>query len=161
LLEGRGVSVWIDRKSITGGTTWSGEIVEAIKRCAALVVVISEPAMQSRNVQQEIQLAWEHDRKILPLRLSPVELPSAVEYALAGRQWIDILDQADPVWLPHALRALAGLGLAPRAQHLPAGDPLMGSADSPEIPTDHHNLPAHINSFVGREQDIEECKAFL
>src|ERR1700680_4700309 len=71
MLDARGGPVWIDRKSIAGGTSWSGEIVDGIKGCAVLVALISEAAAQSRNVQQEIQLAWENDRKILPLLLAP------------------------------------------------------------------------------------------
>jgi TIR domain len=37
LVEARGVSVWIDRKSIAGGTSWAAEIVEGIKGCAVLI----------------------------------------------------------------------------------------------------------------------------
>jgi TIR domain len=95
LLESKGVSVWIDRRSIAGGTSWSAEIVEGIKGCQALVALCSPAAVQSRNVQQEIQLAWEHERKILPLQLEPTSLPSALEYALAGRQWVEVSDLAD------------------------------------------------------------------
>ena len=57
-LEARGVAVWIDRKSIAGGTSWSAEIVDGIKECEALIALCSSAAVQSRNVQQEIQLAW-------------------------------------------------------------------------------------------------------
>jgi TIR domain len=86
LLEARGVSVWIDRKSIAGGTSWSAEIVDGIKGCAVLLVLVTPAAVQSRNVHQEVQLAWEHERKLLPVLLERSQLPSAVEYALAGRQ---------------------------------------------------------------------------
>src|SRR5712692_3023265 len=89
LLESRGVAVWIDRKSVVGGTSWSAEIVDAIKGCAVLAVLISDESVRSRNVQQEIQLAWEHERKALPLLLEQTPLPSAMEYALAGRQWVE------------------------------------------------------------------------
>src|SRR6266849_8100278 len=95
LLEACGISVWIDRKSIAGGSSWSAEIVEGIKGCAVLAVMISRASVGSRNVQQEIQLAWENDRKVLPLILEKAPLPSSIEYALAGRQWIEVLDRAD------------------------------------------------------------------
>ena len=39
LLEAHGVSVWIDRKSIAGGTSWTAEIVEGIQRCAEQVLL--------------------------------------------------------------------------------------------------------------------------
>src|SRR5207302_478766 len=51
LLEASGISVWLDRKSIAGGTSWSGEIVERIKGCVALVLLVSQAAVTSPNVQ--------------------------------------------------------------------------------------------------------------
>src|SRR5258708_2957744 len=91
LLEKQGVSVWLDRKGIGGGASWSGEIVRGIKGCAALVVACSPAAAESPNVAQEIQLAWESRRPILPLLLGTTHFPDAMEYALAGRQWIEVL----------------------------------------------------------------------
>ena len=63
-LERAGVAVWLDRRSIAGGTSWSAEIVAGIKGCAALVLLCSPAAMQSPNVGQEVQpraQAWEVD----------------------------------------------------------------------------------------------------
>ncbi|HEY8883758.1 MAG TPA: toll/interleukin-1 receptor domain-containing protein, partial [Chloroflexota bacterium] len=111
LLEANGISIWLDRKSIAGGTSWSAEIVRGIRECAALVVACSVAAMVSPNVHQEIQLAWEARRPILPLLLEPVSLPDAVQYALAGRQWIEVGDQETGEWITGALRALAGFGI--------------------------------------------------
>src|SRR5436305_308549 len=78
-LEANGVSVWIDRKSIAGGTSWGAEIVNGIKGCLTLAVLVSSSAMDSPNVQQEIQVAWEHRRPLLPLLLEPARLPAAIE----------------------------------------------------------------------------------
>ena len=50
--------------------------------------------MDSPNVQQEVQLAWEARRPILPLLLEAVHPPEAIRYAVAGRQWIEILDRS-------------------------------------------------------------------
>ena len=110
-LEATGVPVWIDRHSIAGGISWSAAIVDGIKGCTALAVLCTPAAMRSRNVRQEIQLAWEFDRPALPLLLEPVEYPPEVAYALAGRQWIEILDRPAEAWLPAALQALARLGV--------------------------------------------------
>ncbi len=110
-LEAAGVPVWIDRHSIAGGTSWSAAIVDGIKGCTALAVLCTPAAMRSRNVRQEIQLAWEFDRPALPLLLQPVEYPPEVAYALAGRQWIEILDRPTEAWLPTAIQALARVGV--------------------------------------------------
>src|ERR1035437_8793767 len=64
------------------------------------VAVLSSPAsMASPNVQQEIQLAWESRRPILPLILEAAHQPEAIRYALAGRQWVEILARAADAWL--------------------------------------------------------------
>ncbi len=163
-LEARGISVWIDRKSIAGGTSWSGEIVEGIKGGTAILALISPSAVASPNVQQELQLAWEHRRPILPLLLTSTTLPSSVEYVLAGRQWIEVLDEADDVWLPRVLRALAAWSigrppavspLAPVSTDPPNADP------KPPIHRPSSNLPTEITSFVGRERELREIREQL
>src|SRR5436190_7346258 len=90
LLEANGVAVWIDRKSIAGGTSWSAEIVRGIQGCSALLVLCSGAPMESPNVQQEVQLAWENRRPIVPLLLTRARPPEVLQYALAGRQWLDL-----------------------------------------------------------------------
>jgi hypothetical protein len=86
LLEERGIAVWLDSKSIAGGTFWSGEIVAGIKDCAALIVLVSPAVMASPNVQQVLQLAWDCRRPLLPVRLAVATPPPPVEYVLAARQ---------------------------------------------------------------------------
>jgi class 3 adenylate cyclase len=113
-LETNGVGVWLDRKSIAGGSSWSAEIVRGIEGSAAVLVLCSATSMASPNVQQEIQLAWESRRPIVPLRLSDDRPPAAIQYALAGRQWIEILDRLEAEWLSAILRGLRELGIPVR-----------------------------------------------
>jgi predicted ATPase len=162
LLEGNGVAVWIDRKDIAGGTSWSAEIVEGIKGCAVLAVLISPASVASRNVQQEIQLAWENDRKVLPLILETATLPSSIEYALAGRQWVEVLDRPDAEWLAQAQRALRGLGVEATVPDVTPRSP--SNRRSPDSSADEgplSNLPGQTTSFVGRETEIGEIRRLL
>src|SRR3712207_2277523 len=99
-LEAAGVSAWVDRRSIAGGSSWNTEIVQGIKQCAVLALAATEAAVQSRNVQRELQLAVEFDRPVLPLLLEPVRFPDEMRYALAGVQWVDVLDRPADDWLP-------------------------------------------------------------
>jgi adenylate cyclase len=112
LLEGRGIAVWLDRKNIDGGTSWSAEVVRGVQSCSAQLVMCSAAAMESPNVQQEVQLAWESRRPIVPLLLARVRPPEALQFALAGRQWLDLVDQTEEDWLPLLMRALRELGIA-------------------------------------------------
>ena len=64
--------------------------------------------MRPPNVTQELRLAWEEQRPILPLRLAAVTFPDEMRYMLAGRQSVDAVDRAEEAWFPDLCRALAG-----------------------------------------------------
>ncbi len=108
-----GVPVWIDREEIHGGANYGREIAEAIKGAAAFVLMASSLSLASRNVKQEIAVAWEYERPYLPLLLEPVAIPGDVKYWLTAAQWIEVLDRHEGEWLPQVLMALAPLGIAP------------------------------------------------
>jgi hypothetical protein len=112
-LQQVGISVWLDRHAIVGGSAWSTAIVRGIKDCAVFLVLGSERAFRSPNVQRELNLAVEENRPLLPLLLEQVAPPDDVPYALAGRQWVTLANRATELWLPEVLRALAGLGVMP------------------------------------------------
>src|SRR5205823_11527542 len=113
-LEAAGVRVWVDRRSIAGGTSWDAEIVRGVKNCAVMAVLCSSTALRSANVQQELRLAMQYQKPLLPLLLEPVTFPEEVEYALVGRQWVELLDHPEERWLADVLAALARLGLTPQ-----------------------------------------------
>jgi len=161
-IEQAGVRVWLDRHSIAGGTSWNAEIVRGIQDCAVLLLLTSDAAIRSRNVQRELQLAVEFDRAILPLRLEPVEYPAEMRYALAGVQWVDVLDRPERDWLPDVRRALTRTGII-------GGEaaPALNSPSPPIAPTPAAtrvppaNLPAALTSFVGRERELAACVRLL
>ena len=74
-LERAGVRVWVDHSGIPGGASYGREIVTAIRGSTVLLLCCSAAAFASRNVRQEVALAWKHERPILPLLLEPVEIP--------------------------------------------------------------------------------------
>ena len=168
LLEGEGIRVWLDRQSIEGGASWSEQIVQSIRGCAALVLLATPQSLTSRNVRQEIQLAWEYDRPVLPLLLEPISYPETIQYARAGWQWVEVLDRPEEVWLPAILRALNRLDTGRRTAApaftadlvTPASGPAVchGSATStrtPSVNPPRHNLPASLTTFIGRESEVD------
>src|SRR5687768_15314761 len=74
-LERAGVRAWIDVAGIPGGHSYGPQIVDGIRSSAALLLLCSAASLASRNVRQELQLAWRFGRPILPLRLEPVAFP--------------------------------------------------------------------------------------
>src|SRR4051794_973713 len=84
-LEADGIRVWIDRRGIAGGGVWIAEIPKAVREAPVLLVLCTAASVVSRNVRQELQLAWDQAKPILPLLLEPVEFPDGVAYVLHGR----------------------------------------------------------------------------
>src|SRR5256885_2320086 len=61
-MRAAGINCWLDQHGIEGGTNWGQEIAEAIAGCAVFVLLSSRAALASRNVRQEVALAWRYDK---------------------------------------------------------------------------------------------------
>src|SRR3954447_10755021 len=127
-LRGAGVAVWLDEQGIAGGENYAAEIADAIQGAAAFLLLASPASLASRNVRQEVALAWRYERPYVPLRLDPVAIPDDLAYWLEAAQWVDVLYRPPPVWLPPLLAALAPLGIVPPAPAPAPPEPLAGRA---------------------------------
>jgi hypothetical protein len=105
-LESNGVRAWRDDQDILGGGNYGPEIVRAIKNSKVLMLMCTDASMRSKNVKQEIQLAWKYNVPYLPLLLEPLSFPEQVEYWLEGWQWIEVMNLPNEKWLPHVIRAV-------------------------------------------------------
>jgi TIR domain-containing protein/uncharacterized protein DUF4384 len=105
-LAAAGVSVWLDTYKIEGAARWAEEIVRGIKSCKVFLLMCSDAAMRSWAVKQELQLAGECQKRLLPLILRQTNFPDQMRFFLAGWQWIEVLDHPTEEWLPCVLRAL-------------------------------------------------------
>ncbi len=118
-LEQAGVRVWIDRDGIHGGANYALEIAEAIEGATALMLMCSPASLASRNVKQEIALAWRFERPYLPMLLDPVEIPKDIAYWLEASQWIELLDHPESEWLAALGKALDPFGIRLQATTQP------------------------------------------
>ncbi|HET7056725.1 MAG TPA: tetratricopeptide repeat protein, partial [Thermomicrobiales bacterium] len=137
-----------------GGTQYGTEIANALRDAAAVVLIASDASLASKNVRQEIMLAWRYDRPIIPLILHPLVFPDDVAYWLEGAQWIEVFDRAPEAWVPKLWQALARHGFAtvPDTPAAPAATPAFAQAG---------NLPARLPPILGRDREIEEVIALL
>jgi len=92
MLEEGGFSVWMDKGNIEAARLWSEQIVQAIKECRTLILLVSRNSLDSDNVLKEVMLASESKKKILPVYLEPCDLPDRFRYQLAGIQHIEFYD---------------------------------------------------------------------
>ena len=83
-----------------------------LRDAEAVVLIASDASLASKNVRQEIMLAWRYDKPIIPLILHPLVFPDDVAYWLEGSQWIEVLDREPSDWMPKLRQALARHGIA-------------------------------------------------
>jgi hypothetical protein len=164
-IESTGVRVWLDQHGIDGGSNWSQAIAEAIHGCSAVVLMSSVTSLGSRNVRQELALAWKHGKPYLPLLLDTTAIPTEVEYFLEGAQWVEVLEHPEAEWLPIVTRALDRLGIAhtttvPVTPGETATDGrTAASVGSPRAVT---RTRQRVKPFlVGREREQEQLKCWL
>jgi hypothetical protein len=88
-LKSFGYDIWADTSALKVGTHWNSEIVNAISNCDAFLLFLSNSSMKSNNIRAEVQIAYDHNRRIIPIKLEKVTIPPELEFILAGSQWID------------------------------------------------------------------------
>ena len=111
-LRSSGRKAWLDKRSIPVGASYAEEIVKAIDRADAVVLLLSENANTSRDIHREIQLASNEDIRIFPLRLAEIEYHPVLKYHLSATQWVDGTEDLD-LAVAELLDALGERGLGP------------------------------------------------
>lgn len=86
-LAERGIRVNYD-EGIHPGHSWHEDIARSIETCALFLLFVTRASLASRNCRNELSLALDHDRSILPVFLEDVEIPSAVRLQIGDRQAI-------------------------------------------------------------------------
>lgn len=155
-VRAHGFNAWIDQAGIAGGTAYGTEIASALRDADAVLLIASDASLVSKNVRQEIMLAWRYDRPIIPLILHALLFPDDVAYWLEGAQWIEVFDRPADEWLPKLWQALARHGIVEaREEAAPhAADPGMAIEVA-------GNLPSGLAPIIGREREIEEILTLL
>ncbi len=89
-LESGGYTCWMAPDDVSGPKTWAEQIVDAIAGCQVVLVLVSAVSNQSTHVSKEVDLALDHGKAILPVRVEDVAPTGALRYLLALAQWIDV-----------------------------------------------------------------------
>jgi hypothetical protein len=74
-LQSRGVEMWVDRFSIRPSEHWDRAIERAIRGCRNVIAVLSPRSVASENVADEISLAIDAGKPIIPVVIEPCDLP--------------------------------------------------------------------------------------
>jgi hypothetical protein len=119
-LDSCGVSIWRDQDQILGGENYGPKIVRGIRSAKAVLVCCSDAAMRSKNVKQEIQLAWHYNVPCFPVLLEPVSYSEQVEYWLTGWQYVELSNEPLHLALPKIVAGLRQMGVGPQHSPRPA-----------------------------------------
>lgn len=88
-LEAVGVPCWIAPRDIPLGSSYASEIANAVTKATALVLILTEGANNSQPVANEVEMAFRHQRVIIPVRLKPVEPGMRLAFFVNNTQWVD------------------------------------------------------------------------
>src|SRR5688500_7086753 len=76
--KGIKLSLWFDIEDIPIGTSWDGEIGEALDRCSAIILIASQFAFRSEFVLRELRRCVSRSKDLYVLCFDNAELPEAL-----------------------------------------------------------------------------------
>lgn len=85
-LRAGGAGVWVDQLDIAPGQRWDRAVEDALAKCLQLVVVLSPAAVESTNVMDEVSLALEDGKTVVPVLHSQCKIP----FRLRRLQYVDL-----------------------------------------------------------------------
>ena len=110
-LRGAGVDLWLDQLDIKPGDKWDRAVERALERCEHLVVVLSQAAVDSPNVMDEVSFALEEGKQVVPVLKEECKIP----FRLRRVQHIDLTTayEAGFAKLTDALSGVANASVQP------------------------------------------------
>ena len=88
-LESKGVRCWIAPRDIVPGHKYGEAIVEGIANCKIMVLIFSQHANESPQVEREVERAVHNKLQIVPFRIENVTPAKSLEYFLSAPHWLD------------------------------------------------------------------------
>ena len=88
-LENNGIGCWIAPRDIDAGSSYPTQIVAAIKKCEILILLASECTNGSGHVSNEVSLAFDNKKVIIPFKLEDFNFTDEFLYYLGRKHWIE------------------------------------------------------------------------
>jgi len=74
-LRSAGVNIWLDQLDIPPGARWDRAVEDALETCGRLLIILSPTSAGSENVQDEIGVAFDNNKPIIPILCKPCDVP--------------------------------------------------------------------------------------
>jgi queuine/archaeosine tRNA-ribosyltransferase len=88
-LKSKNISSWLYQKKISHVSTYPDQIVKAIKNCKAFIIVISGNANKSADIKNELKIAHDNHKRIIPFRVEDVLPSNDIAYFVGPVTYID------------------------------------------------------------------------
>ena len=151
-LERNGLNTWYAPRNIHSGEVWDEAILNAIKKCKAVILLFCAQADSSRQVKRELALADKYKKSVFWLRVEKVE-PNNLSYFLTSTQWLDWLDERDDT-LDQLVRDISQLSIKNSTPFNPIEDTTNESSSQNKI----ISWTKHIFAFPSQRK-AAECAA--
>lgn len=90
-LQNLGANVWIDQLGIGLGENWDNAIEEALEKSQTFMLILSATSVESPNVQDEVSIAINTKKKMVPILIEECKLPMRWQ----RRQYADLANDPD------------------------------------------------------------------
>jgi hypothetical protein len=90
-LQNLGVNVWIDQLGIKLGENWDNAIEEALEKSNTFLLLISPTSIASQNVQDEVSIAINTEKRLVPILIKKCDLPMRWQ----RRHYADLTEDSD------------------------------------------------------------------
>ena len=91
--EQNGLRCWYAPRDIRPGEEWVTAITRALEASKALVLIYTDESNNSRQVMNEIAVAFNAGITIVPFKLSNEQMSSELEYYLTRVHWLDAVSK--------------------------------------------------------------------
>lgn len=88
-LEANGIPCWIAPRNVDAGSNYASQIVSALKQCEILVLLASENTNASGHVSNEVSIAFDNKKIIIPFKLQDFNFTDEYLYFLGRKHWIE------------------------------------------------------------------------
>lgn len=104
------LNYWYDHE-LKAGSEWTEVLGEKILNSEMVMIMLSNNAILSRNVRNEITMALNHKKNIVPVFIEEVELSPGAELQLQGFHWLREYQMSNEVFHQKLLETLSAVNL--------------------------------------------------
>ena len=87
------IKCWYAPRDIMAGESWPSAIKHGIEEAEILILVFSEKANESRQVINEVSLAYNQGKTIIPFKIANTPMNDDFDYFLNRVHWLDAVTQ--------------------------------------------------------------------